>query len=204
MIEIHDGFKSTYEQKDALKRNGFKWEGRCWMKESMLELEVRHWEEWSRFRGLRMKAISEISERGSHYRAEFFAHNPLMFGDKYVCAYCGRRLTKKQVQVDHIIPVEMAKRRADIRDKIHSYGWESINDPANLCAACSRCNKSKSCRGGLWIIRGRLGKQKWWQYFMVVSRIMAAVCVGFAIGAGSPFLGFLAGAIMSLLFLYLW
>lgn len=162
LVEIYNGSKSAANYKSVLKKFGFSWDGKCWKRYFTFQDDIVHWEDWCRLRGLKMKAIGYGSERGGNYRAEFFAHNPPMFGDKYACAYCGKRMTKRQVQVDHIIAVDLAKRHADVRRKIQAYGWDDVNDTRNLCAACGRCNRLKANHGGLWIARGRLGKKVWW------------------------------------------
>ena len=57
------------------------------------------------------------------------------------CAYCGKELTIKQMQVDHIEPhwhtlTEDQARRAGLKKGSH--------DLENLNPSCSRCNKWKS------------------------------------------------------------
>ena len=204
-IEIGNGKNNTYKYRTQLRKNGFKWDGIHWTKDSTYEQEILHWEDWCRLRGLKMKAVGESSNRSSDYRKVFFEKNPPMFGSRYTCAYCGRKLKREQVQVDHIIPVEMAKRRSNIRKKIQAYGWESVNDPENLCAACSVCNSKKSSKGGLWVIRGRLGKRKSWQYIMLAFKVLFSVllgaCIGFALQ--SIFLGIFMASFFGVIFCYL-
>ena len=38
----------------------------------------------------------------------------------------------------------------------------SVNDPKNLAPACSRRNKTKGAKGGIWLIRAKLGSYKWY------------------------------------------
>lgn len=59
--------------------------------------------------------------------------------DKYdgLCAYCGQRITIKEMQVDHMIPksaIEYSK-DVDIFEKVHSFD--------NLMPSCRRCNHYK-------------------------------------------------------------
>lgn len=63
------------------------------------------------------------------YRYEYFKHNPGVFGKIYFCAYCKRPLFRKDVQVDHIMPLNNALGR---------------NVRYNLVAACADCNRRKS------------------------------------------------------------
>lgn len=202
--EISNGKNNTYKYRVHLRQSGFQWDGKHWVKYNMHEQEIRHCEKWCRLKGLKMKAIGESISRSADYRKNFFAKNSPMFGSRYACAYCGRKLKFEQVQVDHIIPVEMA-RRSDIRRKIKSYGWKSINDPENLCAACSVCNRLKSSNGGLWIIRGRLGKKKSWQYVMLGFKILFSVSFGICIGITlhSVLWGYIIAIALTLIFCFL-
>lgn len=63
------------------------------------------------------------------YRQEYFRNNPGLFGKLYFCAYCKRPLFRKDVQVDHIMPLNNALGR---------------NVRYNLVAACATCNRNKS------------------------------------------------------------
>ena len=63
------------------------------------------------------------------YRDEYFKHNKGFFGGLYFCAYCKKPLTRAQVQVDHIIPLN------------NPLGQ---NNRFNLVAACAKCNRDKS------------------------------------------------------------
>ena len=54
------------------------------------------------------------------------------------CAYCGKAIEYKDMQVDHVIP----QRRATLRGKGY-IPIEMIEDPSNLKPACRRCNHYK-------------------------------------------------------------
>lgn len=68
------------------------------------------------------------SYRSDNYRAEYFRKNPGLFGKIHFCYYCGKPLTKKYVEVDHILPVSKSR----------------VNSTFNLAASCRKCNRSKS------------------------------------------------------------
>lgn len=53
------------------------------------------------------------------------------------CAYCGKEIEYKDMQVDHQIPQRRAKKG---RNKV---SLEVIEDPNNLFASCRRCNLHK-------------------------------------------------------------
>ena len=60
----------------------------------------------------------------------------------------------------------------------------SVNDPKNLAPACSRCNKMKGAKGGIWLIRAKLGSYKWYwvlKNVLTVELIIALVIMGFII-----------------------
>jgi hypothetical protein len=50
------------------------------------------------------------------------------------CAYCGKPITLKEMQVDHIHPKTLAH---------HLRGIMDINDPTNLNPSCRSCNHYK-------------------------------------------------------------
>lgn len=108
--------------------------------------------------------INTNFERGSSYRRTFFSANKDINGH-YFCAYCGRYIPKNKVTVDHIIPINSVK-HSPLKQKILKVkGIDNINCEKNLTPACFRCNTFKGTKGGLWIIRGKLGKCQHLWYF---------------------------------------
>lgn len=93
-------------------------------------------------------------QRSPTYRADFIAANPGFHGKLYMCPYCGRIMTKKTMQVDHIVAVDLARNSRLARKLMPK---EGVNDIKNLTAACRTCNAKKSNKGGLWILRGKYG-----------------------------------------------
>lgn len=65
------------------------------------------------------------------YRDKYFKHNPGLFGKRYYCSQCGKRLTKEEMDVDHIIP--LAK-------------WYGFNRVFNTVAICHECNLKKGSK----------------------------------------------------------
>ena len=48
----------------------------------------------------------KVYERSNDYRQQFFKANKPLFGKNiYQCAYCGKLKRKKNITVDHVIPV---------------------------------------------------------------------------------------------------
>ena len=87
-------------------------------------------------------------ERGNNYRAEYFKNNPPARHGKYYCIYCGGLIDKEYIQVDHIIPVNKAKKKKWVQMLIRILGWESVNDIRNLGASGRECNLKKSDKMG--------------------------------------------------------
>ncbi len=114
--------------------------------------------------------------RSTNYRQIFFRTYK---GSEYRCLYCNRKLTKEGLQVDHIYPVRKAKTKAGQR-YLKRHGMDTVNDPKNLAAACPRCNKRKGAKGGIWLIKAKLGQYKWYWKARVIG--FCILCVGAGIG----------------------
>lgn len=113
-------------------------------------------------------------ERDDMYRTRYIAAHPPKHG-KYRCVYCGRRITKEKMQVDHIIAVNRVKKNWLYRLCVP----KGINELENLVCSCPKCNRRKGDKGGLWAIRG-----KFWKICLpiyVVLRLMLLVAIIFAI-----------------------
>jgi len=132
---------------------------------------VQHKKLLKRNHYLVLHVYPESMARSNTYRQEFFRANANK-EDKYRCRYCGRRLKRKQVEVDHIYPVRKAKTKAGQRYLLRR-GMDSVNDPKNLCAACHSCNRRKSNKGGIWLLKAKLGQYKWW--YWITRRIVLVV-----------------------------
>ena len=53
----------------------------------------------------------------------------------HCCAYCGKELEYKDMQVDHLIPVQ--------RERFKKYSEDEIESIDNLMPSCRRCNNYK-------------------------------------------------------------
>ena len=99
------------------------------------------------------------SERSDDYRKKFFESNKgILSSGIYHCSYCGKILTKKNVSVDHLIPVHRVKRFSLARLIMLYNGINDVNDIRNLVPSCKRCNSKKGSKMGLWLYRGNIGK----------------------------------------------
>ncbi len=113
-------------------------------------------------------------ERSYNYRDVFFQS----YDPPYRCRYCNRKLAKKYLTVDHIVPVAGTRKSFLARWILKSRGIKTVNDPRNLCASCRRCNASKGAKMGLWLIRGWLGQYRaYWitLYLLAIGAFLAAL-----------------------------
>lgn len=75
------------------------------------------------------------------------------------------------MQVDHIIPVHKAQISKFQRMMIRIFTQnEGVNSMKNLTSSCAHCNKHKSSKTGIWVIRGYAGRYKASQIFTSVVR----------------------------------
>lgn len=97
--------------------------------------------------------MSSKYERDNSYRERFIEAHPPHNG-KYRCVYCGRKINKDDMQVDHVIAVGRVKRNWLYRLCLP----DGVNDLSNLVPSCRKCNHRKGSKGGLWAIRGHFWK----------------------------------------------
>ena len=64
------------------------------------------------------------------------------------------------MEVDHLIPVSAAQNSLFIRILLNICGITNINEEKNLVSACRKCNRKKSDKIGLWVIRGAFGRYR--------------------------------------------
>ena len=86
-----------------------------------------------------------IEKRNSYqYRKKYIQHNPGLFRRYYICTQCLSLVHKKNMNVDHIIPINR---------------WYGANKLFNCVATCSTCNKRKSDKITLkYVLFGIVGK----------------------------------------------
>ncbi len=93
--------------------------------------------------------MSDKYKRDSSYRERFIEANPPKNG-KYRCVYCGRKISKDDMEVDHVIAVGRVKKNWLYRLCVPN----GVNDIDNLVPSCHKCNHKKGNKGGFWAIRG--------------------------------------------------
>lgn len=116
-------------------------------------------------RSFRPEIHCEAFERSTDYRRKYLAKHRGMCG-VYSCSYCGALVPKHLMEVDHIFPVHKAKETlsgkafvlmsASLQNPLHAK--EGVNGTWNTCCSCHKCNHTKSAKGGIWVIRGYVGR----------------------------------------------
>lgn len=85
------------------------------------------------------------------------------------------KIKKKEIEVDHLIPVYKAKRQRHWQKKLPN----GVNDKTNLVAACRHCNRMKSSKTGLWYVRGLLGQhQLYWKIIYPLTLVITTILLG--------------------------
>lgn len=171
-IEIFRTEKSRKDPCRAFRRfQSVRQTGRSMYRIQAEEGQIRKIEKICRRRHYEIRRIyPENLGRSDNYRRKFLNANPRPFGG-YRCRYCHRRLSEKEMTVDHIYPVYLAKTGKNLWMRIA--GIEDVNDVRNLAPACRRCNLKKGSKAGIWLIRGILGRYQ--IYWLLRWCIKAAV-----------------------------
>jgi len=84
--------------------------------------------------------ISHIRYHKIPGREKRFSKVNVMYRDNHTCVYCKRKLSSKELTVDHVIP---KSRWQEIMGEKPVYAFNSWE---NLVTACNRCNSTKSNR----------------------------------------------------------
>lgn len=147
-------------------KNGLKRSGNCFTKGYVNRPTKELWK-------LRMMNVKCICyrvefERATNYRKTFFNRT----NGPYRCRYCNKKILKKDIVVDHIVPVAKTQKKASARFLLSLEGCSNVNDIRNLAPACRRCNSMKSDKMGLWIFRGWFGRYKVYWVFLYILRIL--------------------------------
>lgn len=134
--------------------------------------------------------------RNTSYRGTFFRNNPPMRGGTYICVYCGRKIKKDRITVDHVYPIARASSSLRMQKKLERKGIRDINAKENLVPACWNCNMKKGTKMGTWIIRARIGKSRViWRVRKGIRLAVSAFAVYFLYGiyTGKTEIGYITG-----------
>lgn len=188
-VEILDGKNKTFQHRTAISKLGFWYiknqqtDGR-WVKECTKK-ELAEVKKFCKKHRLEYAVYEEGYTRSSNYRYRYFKAHKGLFNKFYLCSYCGKIKTKKNITVDHIIPVDKVvkgKSRDRYKRVLRRNGIKDINDIKNLTTACKSCNSKKSANTGLWILRGRIGSKPgfWVMWYVIFFITIVFVCCNFS------------------------
>lgn len=181
MLKITDGKKKTINYKNELKSLGLsfkktgKYSGYWYTDDDSRQRELL---KFCNKRKLTIEREEEKYTRSSDYRTQFFKHNKgyKHDGKTYHCAYCGKKIKKDELEVDHVVAIDAVKNHILARLFIFLLGIHNINDTKNLVASCKKCNRKKSNKQGLWVLRGYLGRHIWfWRIFRFLIFIFISI-----------------------------
>ena len=132
--------------------------------------------------GYKARCFDEKYERSPKYRYNFIKNNPPVNG-YYRCAYCGHKVRKDDMEVDHILPVSKAKEYEWVRKKLK----HGVNDLSNLVPSCHRCNMRKLDSVAFrWRMKAKLGRhQEYWGVRKIILLIIVIIAI--AILSGQDF-----------------
>lgn len=178
-IEIRNGRSKIYKHRHDLLSKGMKFNkrsyGRSFYSKKVTEAEKEELILYCKKHRLKYAVIDDVYMRDSHYRKEFLQG----YDHKWIlCAYCGFPKRTKNITVDHIIPIDKAKKSKRTKKLLQWLHIENVNDKRNLAAACRKCNRRKSTQMGIWILRGFIGKSNIiWVLRWIVRCILIVVII---------------------------
>lgn len=184
--EIKNGTNKTYYFRKKLKEFGcqFKKTGKYsgyWFLNTEDQFLANRLYAFCKKKGLTFMSIDSSYTRNAHYRADFFATNkPIIKDDKpyYRCVYCGKLVPKNKITIDHLYPIHKVKKsinRNFNRQMLKKFEIYDINDCKNLVPACSRCNKRKSKKTGIWLLRGYFGNNP--IFWTMINVFLVLFCI---------------------------
>lgn len=175
------GWHRTYFHRQELHQLGYTFDGKTkeW-KMIAADGDIEKAQAYCKSRSFHLFIDLPQYRRNSIYRKTFFDSHPGLFGrDFYFCSYCGKLLKKDKVTVDHVFAVKAVQQSRFLKWLLKTLGMGTVNDRKNLVPACSRCNERKGAKGGLWILRGFIGRHPvfWFAYWTIVFAVLIALIV---------------------------
>lgn len=169
-----------------LARMGFRFDGQKYVKTCRTKKNINWTKTFCKQKHLIFLFDNEYGERSADYRKTFFDNNRPDKNGKFRCVYCGKKLNRNRITVDHLYPVSAVSKSLELQKKLKSRGINSLNSKENLVAACWNCNMRKGTRMGIWSLRGRLGRHEtFWRtrsvirFFLVLFILYIFSCIAF-------------------------
>lgn len=107
-------------------------------------------------------------KRDDMYRYRFISKHPGFQNNWYLCSYCGKIISKRNMQVDHVVAINKTRKWWNLSSmpyrmlvKHYTHG---VNSVENLVPACAQCNEKKGGKAGRWVLKGFVGQT----YYKVV------------------------------------
>lgn len=106
--------------------------------------------------------MKNVVKRNDTYRRDFIRKNPGFLGKYYFCYLCKRPMTRKTMQVDHIMPISKLG---------------GTNMTYNLAPICPKCNRKKGNKVDHRVLIGYTDKLLWTIVgipFAIIGSILSA------------------------------
>lgn len=178
-IRILNGRNKTYDFRRILKQDDFLFTKKAygkgfWEKKIIRndELSINKYKDFCKSNKFKLEIIYPEYARNYDYRKVFFERNKGFLNQFYICAYCGRIFRKENITVDHIFPIDKISKSKFYQNLLKWLNISNVNDYNNLAPACKHCNSKKGRKVGLWVLRGFLGRYKWWWFAIWASIII--------------------------------
>ena len=168
-VEIYSGRNFNFKKFPQFKQVS----DRTYKATGLTEDEAKslHWK--ATINGKEAVWYEDIWDRSRNYKAEYFKKHK---DEEFVCAYCGRKVPRSSITVDHVIPVYAVKHSRMLQKRLKRKGYTGINDERNLVHCCRNCNSDKGRQNSsIWVLKARLGTSDiWW-------RIRSLTIIGFCL-----------------------
>lgn len=191
-IAIKSDRDNILNYREYLERYGFVFDGTKFVKTCKNDKEADWAKRFSKANHLIFFYDNAYGERSGNYRDTYFKNNRPDIRGRYRCVYCGRKLKRGRITVDHLYPVSVVSKDLKLQKKLKKHGIPSLNDKNNLVAACWECNAEKGTQMGRWIWKGRIGRHgAYWKVrnltkvLIIVFAAYLVVCIAMAIRTGS-------------------
>lgn len=180
LLLISNQKRNTYKYRRKLYNYGLRFENGKWRLRTSDEELIYQIASFSRRKHLHYECFEDKYTRSSNYRKTFIDHYQRKDGKYYRCAYCGKRLIKEKMTVDHIIPIDKVQHSWFYRRLIGLMNITNINDLKNLAPACERCNKKKGRKVKGFLLNGLTGRtyrgviiRRWIKFVFAMVLIVA-------------------------------
>lgn len=158
LILISNQKRNTYKYRRKLYDFGLRYENGKWRLRTSDNDLISRIAYFSRRKHLHYECIKDKYTRSNNYRKTLIENYQKKDNKYYRCAYCGKKLTKDKMTVDHIVPIDKVQHSWTYRQFIRLMNISDINELRNLAPACERCNKKKGRKVKGYLLNGLTGR----------------------------------------------